>query len=119
MGEIEALDAALTDWARVSALVDRLSVEIGALVERLRIMNPVEFMDVRERFAKVDFYVRLAMDRAEEKTGPPYVRECSFWSGECAWLRNSLDGGERTAALVVSPALYQYFVEVKIGRAHV
>lgn len=116
LGEIEALDAVLADWARVSALIDRLSVEIGALVERLRIMNPVEFMDVRERFAKVDFYVRLAMDRAEEKSGPPYVRECSSWSGECAWLRDFLDGGERTAALVVSPALYQYFVEVNALR---
>lgn len=113
LGEIEALDEGLADWARVSSLVGDLSTGIGTMVEQLRIMNPVEFMDVRERFAKVDFYVRLAMDRAEEKTGPPYVREHSSWDEEeCAWLHDFFGGEGGSGVLVVTPSLYRYFVEV-------
>lgn len=113
LGEIEALDSVLVDWARVSTLVGTLAEEVRALVEQLRIMNPLEFMDVHEWFSKVEFYVRLTMDRAEEKAGPPYLREISSWNEDgCAWLSAFLQGENRTETLIIAPALYQYFLEV-------
>lgn len=60
----------VVDWCRVTDLVARLIGVIANLVEQLRIMNPVEFMDVHEWSAKLGFYARLATDQTDVPAAP-------------------------------------------------
>lgn len=103
----------VVDWCTVSRLTNRLTLAVRKLVDLLQIMNPVEFMDAHDWFAKLAFYARMATEHVAIPATPPYLRTVAGTSRDDSFrrIRELLPGMSDTVALVVTPALYQYLVE--------
>lgn len=103
----------VVDWCTVSKLTSRLIMSIRKLVDLLQTMNPVEFMDAHDWFAKLGFYARMATEHAAIAATPPYHLPASqIRPGHpMAWITSHLPGKSGGQALVVPPSLYQYLVE--------
>lgn len=105
-----AMEQKVVDWCRVSLLATRLSSAIRDLVDQLQVMNPVEFMDAHDWVAKVSFYTRLATEHTAFSARPPYLLADPAESGH-AWVNDRLPAGHCGPVLVITAALYQYFLE--------
>jgi Pyruvate phosphate dikinase, PEP/pyruvate binding domain. len=103
----------MVDWCRVSGLASRLSAAIRDLVDQLQIMNPVEFMDAHDWVAKLSFYTRLSTEHSSTPAHPPYLLMLGSEEGksEYAWVPQALTLQRSRPALIVTPSLYQYFIE--------
>ena len=104
---------AVVDWCRVSGLAARLSAAIRDLVDQLQVMNPVEFMDAHDWVAKLSFYTRLATEHAALSAHPPYLLALDSPDAKIAhcWVSQALATEHAGPVLVVTPSLYQYFIE--------
>lgn len=103
----------VVDWCTVSKLTSRLILSIRKLVDLLQTMNPVEFMDAHDWFAKLGFYARMATEHAAISATPPYLLTAGQIGQDhpLAWVTVRLPGKSGAPALVVPPSLYQYLVE--------
>lgn len=101
------------DWCTVSRLTNRLVLAIRKLVDLLQVMNPVEFMDAHDWFAKLGFYARMSTEHAAMAATPPYHESVADVRAghSLAWVRMHLPDGVGESGLIVTPALYQYLVE--------
>ncbi|PKN42076.1 MAG: hypothetical protein CVU60_07605 [Deltaproteobacteria bacterium HGW-Deltaproteobacteria-18] len=108
-----SMGGAVVDWCRVSGLANQLSVAIRDLVDQLQVMNPVEFMDAHDWVAKLSFYTRLATEHAATSANPPYLLALDSPEGKDShsWISKFLSPSDPNPALVLTPALYQYFIE--------
>lgn len=110
-----AMGRRLVDWCQVSALTSDLASRIRLLADHLQIMNPVRFMDVHDWVAKVGFYARLATALDVLPSTPPYC--VPVHPGRSvdmqAWpvLNRIQVSGPDVPGLLLTPSLFQYFVE--------
>ncbi len=61
------------DWVAVSRLYDRFSGAVGAMVDRLRALDPVDGDLVAQYYRKIDFYSRFLLAPPEELPIEPLV----------------------------------------------
>jgi hypothetical protein len=103
----------VVDWCTVSKLTSRLILSIRKLVDLLQTMNPVEFMDAHDWFAKLGFYAKMATEHAAIAATPPYfLSAAQLGEGHpLAWAKAHLSGKPGSPGLVATPSLYQYLVE--------
>jgi hypothetical protein len=103
----------VVDWCTVSKMTGRLIMAIRKLVDLLQAMNPVEFMDAHDWFAKLGFYARMATEHMAMAATPPYLETvANARAGHpLAWVRMYLPDSAGESGLIVTPALYQYLVE--------
>jgi hypothetical protein len=101
----------LVDWCRVSGLAVKLVALIRDQVDQLQVMNPVEFMDAHDWVTKLGFYTRMATEHAALPASPPYLQRLEPGQGGSSrrWIFSTLRADE--PALVITPALCQYFIE--------
>ena len=102
----------VVDWCTVSKLTSRLILSIRKLVDLLQLMNPVEFMDAHDWFAKLGFYARMSVEHAAIPATPPYVLDAEQLGPDhpLAWVRARLPR-KSGPGLVIPPSLYQFLVE--------
>jgi hypothetical protein len=107
-----SLGRAVVDWYRVSSLAAGLNRQVRTLVDLLQVMNPVEFMDAHDWFAKISFYARMATEHVAAAATPPYFLPLPPSGSEhpYGWVRAYLSDTAQPG-LIVCPSLYQYFVE--------
>ncbi len=105
----------VVDWCRVDALTSELAARIRQLADQLQVMNPVRFMDVHDWVAKVGFYARLATAMDAIPATPPYCVPIQprRSADKQAWPVLDLVGAadKHLAGLVLTPSLFQYFIE--------
>ncbi len=105
----------VVDWHRVDALTSELAARIRQLADQLQVMNPVRFMDVHDWVAKVGFYARLATAMDAIPATPPYCVPIQPHrsADKQAWPVLNLVGAadKRLAGLLLTPSLFQYFIE--------
>ncbi|WP_027175543.1 PEP/pyruvate-binding domain-containing protein [Desulfovibrio aminophilus] len=77
------------DQARVVWLCERLSAAVERLVGNLMAMSPTRYMGLPEHFKKIDFYLRMALDRPGGDIAPPYLLSLAEAAG-----RQELAGGK-------------------------
>jgi len=108
-----SMGQSLVDWCRVSGLAARLNAAIRDLVDQLQIMNPVEFMDAHDWVAKLSFYTRLSTEHGSIPAHPPYLLMLGSEEGKSgySWVSQALHLEQSRPALIVTPSLYQYFIE--------
>jgi hypothetical protein len=95
------------------ALAAQLSTSIRDLVDQLQIMNQVEFMDAHDWVAKLSFYTRLSTEHSSPPAHPPYLLMLGSEEAELgySWVPQLLGLQRSRPALIVTPSLYQYFIE--------
>lgn len=103
----------IVDWCRVSGLAARLSAAIRDLVDQLQVMNPVEFMDAHDWVAKLSFYTRLSTEHSSTPAHPPYLLMLGSEDAKngYSWVPQMLGLQRSRPALIITPSLYQYFIE--------
>jgi len=108
-----SMGQSLVDWCRVSGMASQFSISIRDLVDQLQIMNPVEFMDAHDWVAKLSFYTRLSTEHSSTPAHPPYVLMLGSEEAKSgySWVPQTLNLQESGPALIVTPSLYQYFIE--------
>jgi hypothetical protein len=108
-----SMGGSVVDWCRVSGLANQLSAAIRDLVDQLQVMNPVEFMDAHDWVAKLSFYTRLATEHAPTPANPPYLLPLDSPEGSASfsWISKHLSPSQAGPVLVLTPSLYQYFIE--------
>lgn len=111
--EVLSMGGAIVDWCRVSGLAERLGSAIRDLVEQLQVMNPVEFMDAHDWVSKLIFYTRLATEHAALSAKPPYLLMLDSREAGASypWVARGLPPTSPENVLVLTPSLYQYFIE--------
>lgn len=109
----------MVDWCLVSRLTSDLCVSVRSLVDLLQIMNPIEFMDAHDWCAKLSFYARMTTERAMPEATPPYHLPLSSQKpGDLyAWCRKFVSKAQAETTLIITPALYQYFIEANDTRS--
>jgi hypothetical protein len=102
----------VVDWCKVSSLAASLNRQVRILVDLLQVMNPVEFMDAHDWFAKISFYARMATEHVAVAATPPYFLSTTEQGLDQPFgrVREHL-GDAAVSGLIVCPSLYQYFVE--------
>jgi hypothetical protein len=107
------MGGSVVDWCRISGLAEQLGAVIRDLVDQLQIMNPVEFMDAHDWVAKLIFYTRLATEHAALSAKPPYLEMLDPQQVENSypWMAKNLPLDDVKKVLILTPSLYQYFIE--------
>ena len=108
-----SVGGAVVDWCRVSGLAAELIAAIRDLVDQLQVMNPVEFMDAHDWVVKLSFYARLSTEHVASTANPPYMLMLDSNEGQASysWVAKHLSSVNAGPALILTPSLYQYFVE--------
>jgi hypothetical protein len=103
----------VVDWCAVSRLTGKLILSVRKLVDLLQLMNPVEFMDAHDWFAKLGFYARMAVEHASLAALPPYLQApTEIGRGDLLdWVAEHMPRKQGLPGLIVTPSLYQYLVE--------
>ena len=108
-----SMGGSVVDWCRFSGLAEQLGAAIRDLVDQLQIMNPVEFMDAHDWVAKLIFYTRLSTEHAALPAKPPYLEMLDPRQVEEShpWVARAVPLADAKKVLILTPSLYQYFIE--------
>ncbi len=103
-----ALAGMAVDWTCVVGVTEELIVTVRTLVDKLQIMNPVEFMDAQDWSTKIIFYTRLASAPVPVSVVPPYFELLEPTDGAAC---NLIEPTGTVRALRITPSFGQYFCE--------
>lgn len=111
LGKVEhiALTGKAVDWAWVVGVTEELIATVRTLVDKLQVMNPVEFMDAQDWSTKIIFYTRLASAPVPVSVMPPYFELLDAVDYAAC---NLLEPSEAGRTLRIMPSFGQYFCEV-------
>ncbi len=108
------------DWTRIVWLYNRLSHGVRSMVAELELMNPARYLDLKEYYRKLDFYVRLGLDLPGPDPSPPYILPLQqaaahpeLVGGKAANLSRvaALPGFDVPPGFVVTVKAFHYLIE--------